>query len=415
MTIRMTGWAVILAIFAGAATRAADDALLTGVVRDLGNSDFARREAAQKRLREMPLDFHDTLSDLAQRETDPEVRQRLLLRVEEIEEIWATDPPPISLHINHLNDREMVEALGKSLGVPLSLQQQQTDAFYTLDLDKKPFWDVYRALMLQHPVMLHTSYWSNDLLARIARRGDAVQIERHGGITVIAAAAPYEEPNSTSSSHKPQPPVPADSRKISVMLAYVTDPRIDVLKYWTPLIGSVSDEKGKVLHDREAGKDVMTPSAAEKFWRDQIELVVPRANGPRTMTVKGEVRMLVGVRSARYEFDDLSARVGNEIHVGEERYAVQKFTVAERPRPGGWYDVVLELAPRNAKELLPLHYEVFDGNGRRLINDTSEGVMLGMGVTSSQKPEGPFKLVITRAEKTKDWQIPFELKGIVVP
>ncbi len=398
-----------------ATVRAGQEPPLAEVVRNLSNADFAVREAAQKRLREMPPELHDTLRDLAEREKDEEVRQQLLTRVDEIEVMWATDPPPISLHIHNVNDYGMAEALAKSLGEPLSLQQEQQGALYTLDTENKPFWEVYRALMLQHPVMLQTSYWSNDLLARIARRGDAVQIERHGGITVIAAAAPHEEEEfEFSGSHKPQPPVPEGSRKVSLLLAYVTDPRIDVLKYWTPLISSVTDEKGNVLLKQEAGGEGTTPNGGEKFWREAIDLNLPKAGGTRTVSVKGEVHMLVGVKSVKYEFADLAHRVGGKLQIGDEQYVVKKFEVADKPRESGTFDVVLEVVREGEAEREPPRCQILDADGRMVGDQVFDGINR-IGASCTLKPVGPFKLVMTQAEKTKDWRIPFELKGVVVP
>jgi hypothetical protein len=396
----------------GAAPPKPGPADFQAIVRDLGSSDFTVREAAQGRLNGLPMDVHDALVDQARTTGDPEVQARLRARVDEIELAQVIDPPSISLHIKNAKDEEMVKALGKAVGVPLTLYQEQREARYTLDVEEKPYWDVYRALALQYPVMLHATYWSNDVLAQIAKLGNAARIERHGGVTLIAAVGLYEE-RLFAGSRMREAPIPADSRKMSVLFAYVVDPRIHLLEYRSPLIGSVVDESGKVMAQRDVGTQTDSPNLGECTWREQLDLVVPKQGGSRALSIKGEVRVLVPLKSETKEIDDLEQQVGKTFVVSGRSYALNMLKISQQPRDGH-YDASIDLDAEDREGAAPVEVAVVDQNGERIFSGVvTKG--LKEGIASGAPIARPLKLVVTTAVQKRDWRIPFELKGIPVP
>src|SRR4051812_25753040 len=67
------------------------------VLRGLASESYKEREAAQRRLAEVPMAKRDALAQLAAGATDPEVRSRLKMRLNEMDDELAINPPLISL------------------------------------------------------------------------------------------------------------------------------------------------------------------------------------------------------------------------------------------------------------------------------------------------------------------------------
>jgi hypothetical protein len=418
--LMLAGLVLSFGAMSGAATPDRGPGDLQALVRDLGSADFAIREAAQRRLEGLPFDRREELVKLAQTTSDPEVQSRLQAGVEEIEFRREIDPPPISLHIKDATDEETVQALGKALGISLRRTVVQPDARYTLDADQKSYWDIYRALSLQHPLWLHTTSRCDGDLTQITSRGDAVKIERHGGVTLVAVVAPYEEPNYdgirgiSGTEAEPEAALPADARKISVVFAHVVDPRVHLLKYWVPLIGTVVDDTGKVLAQRDTGTEAKWRGLGERTGSETFEFVVPKQGGSRTLSIKGEFRVLVPLECETREFDGIDKQLGKTFEVGGRSFALTNLAMSKQPREGRWYDMTIALTADEFFMARPAEATVFDGERDGLFGGVGEG-SLGGSIVSDHPIVTPLKLVITVALKTKEWRIPFELKGIPVP
>src|SRR3954471_6582729 len=73
------------------------DESLKAILPRLASEDFQQRAAAQKELEK--LDYHAlaTLRKAAAEASDPEIKSRLTERLQQLNQQYALDPPPISL------------------------------------------------------------------------------------------------------------------------------------------------------------------------------------------------------------------------------------------------------------------------------------------------------------------------------
>jgi hypothetical protein len=169
------GMLMLATMACGQTTPAAD---LDRIVTDLGSTDFARRDAAQRQLESLPPAQVELVRSLAAGAKDAEVKARLDARISEMEVWTLLHPPGISLNVTHATLEEVAAALGSQLGPtvqvetsetprkPTNLRQvgaaaapaasqaapAQAKPRYTLRTDKAPFWKVMDALNRQSPL-----------------------------------------------------------------------------------------------------------------------------------------------------------------------------------------------------------------------------------------------------------------------
>ncbi len=134
-----------------------DQQAMAALVNDLGSGDFNQREQAQKRLESIPSSQKDDLRRLAEQINDPEVQARLLGRVDMIEELAATDPPPISLDVKYATIHELAAALTEALGKPVIVRNGNEDDRFTLSAKGLHFWEIEDRLSAQHPIFFDMS------------------------------------------------------------------------------------------------------------------------------------------------------------------------------------------------------------------------------------------------------------------
>jgi hypothetical protein len=384
---------------------------LQTLIADLASAGFATREDAQRRLTAVPLDRHDELAALARATNDPEVQARVQLRLDDMEFQRVMQPPPISLHVKNATRDEVAGALGKALGIALSGEPNGLQ-HYSLDADGQSFWDVYHALSRHDPMRLLATNWSDDVFGRIGGRKDAVRFERHEGLTVFAATAPvltFAMPGAPPLL----PPLPANTRAVSLFVTCVLDPRIRLLQYRYPLIGSVVDSDGTVLLRQTTGDDDARPQVGQRAWRDATELYVATQDGPRSVSVTGEVRALIPFRSTTLEIPDIEKKTGQTFTVGTYSFTLKGLSIIPQAA-GEWFDATIDLDAGKQPDGIPDEIVVADRNGRVLFDAIgNKGIHVHSVV--SRVFAGPYKLIITTADKAREIRIPFELKDIPLP
>jgi len=142
--------AVLLAAVPAAAqspaTVASDSAPLKGLFSRLASDDFAQREAAQKELDGLDYHFLSALKEGLAQVNDAEAKARLQVRLDQLAEQCATNPPPISLKLTAAFFGDMLAGLSQSTGSEVAKGYGGGSKTFTLDVHEKPFWEVFRAL-----------------------------------------------------------------------------------------------------------------------------------------------------------------------------------------------------------------------------------------------------------------------------
>ena len=159
---------------------------LDTLTRDLGSADDHTRNAAQELLARVPYQKRAWLRQQAEATSAPEARAALEKRLGEIEEMLATNPPPISLHVKQVTLLNVVDALNQEMGTHLTYESrgETPDGTYTLDVTDQPFWEVMTALDRQRPFRFDESYGEISLT-------DGREFHREPGMSRHMIAGPF--------------------------------------------------------------------------------------------------------------------------------------------------------------------------------------------------------------------------------
>ena len=129
------------------ASARADDGI-DGLIKQLGDDAYLKREAASDRLAEIGEPALDALRQ-ATKSDDPEVRRRILILVESKENAARLAPKRISLHIQSKPMRDVVAELAKQSGYKIDYSAEAGDREnigYSFDLDNVSFWEALQKI-----------------------------------------------------------------------------------------------------------------------------------------------------------------------------------------------------------------------------------------------------------------------------
>ncbi len=372
----------------------------TELIKRLGAEAFSEREAAQRDLDKVGYENRALLFNLAQQQIDPEVKSRLMERVDQIDEQLATDPPPISIRLNNATQDTVINDLNHALGVNL-VSQGGGDLRFRLNMENASFWDVYAALNRQHPLTLKLADNAGPVLSQSIHAYD-----RHGGFVAYASAIVF--------TRTVDPQALPDQRVVSrltLSYAIAADPRIKVLQVWSPSLHQVLDENGVFwLRDNTPAQAINRGALAQQnFWPSSVDLAIPEKPGKK-LSLKGEARFVVQVSEMQFQMENLEKHANEVINVGRQTITATNLSfnansVKMSFRVG---------TPGNSTDPSYVHLAVLEAGDRQMWNSALSGNGIISGDVAGAHA-GPFKLVVSVPDKIKTIVMPFELKDIPIP
>ncbi len=370
------------------------------VAQRLGSPQFTDREATQLELEKIGYESRETLAKMAEAQTDPEVKARLLARVEQIDEQLALDPPPISLHVKNAKPADLALALGKALGQKLTANPALNTP-YTLDVDNVPFWEAYAALSRQTPL----SFFPPER-ARFARSAKIGDYDQHGGFVAFATTPQHPRTNSANGPAPQPPPVP----KFTLAYVIAADPRMTIVEATLPRLTAAFDKEGKELwSSRAPAKSAdQTGEIPSNVWPNSTIPDIPEKTARAIASARGDGRFVVQITETRRTFEDIESRADEILQIGDQSFTLTRLLFVPPSN-------IMQLTKRVQRkgDATPLiHATVFDAAGKlvwqRSLTDHAE-VFLGPHET------GPFRLILSIPDKTKTVEVPFELRDFPLP
>jgi hypothetical protein len=489
--MRCAGWlglvAAVLAAGHGAfagdqpALDVHDQQAMAALVNDLGSGDFNQREQAQKRLESIPSSQKDDLRRLAEQINDPEVQARLLGRVDMIEELAATDPPPISLDVKYATIHELAAALTEALGKPVIVRNGNEDDRFTLSAKGLHFWEIEDRLSAQHPIFFDMSgpmiylmsgaQWRRNVVMRglsvgisnlswqpanagqilIQGNGGVLQIingpgvnglvfnnggvirvvQANAGVLVINGAVNVGnlQANAVLMQGVGQAPAVPAGPKLAGVLTLSADPRIHVLSVAGPdLVQAVDDAGNRLVPPANgiAGSRLTNIVRGNSLSRS-FALDAPEKIGRSIKTLRGEARVTVALQEKRIEVTDPEKHIGEILYKGDREVTLQDFALNANNNMNGILRVQvrgnqprtatlggLPVNPGMAAQISAVQVSLLDSAGTVLVSlFVADGATTGAAFRPNGP--GPFKVIVTVPEKTKEVVVPFEFKDLAVP
>jgi hypothetical protein len=390
------------------------------LLQNLGNSDFAQRDAAQKELDRTTWRDRDLLQQSAAAADDPEVKARLEARLQALNEDLAVNPPPISLNLQNASLQDTAAAFSKALGIELETwpapSALRNTISFTLTATDQPFWDVFLALSAQHSLSFQPM---GNQLRLSASNEPWVRATLSGPLAVFPQSITRER---TASLQKP-PGSELSPETLSFNCLVIADPRLRILRYAPPVFTEIRDDAGNNLIQPPQAVEVLnTPiqSSFRSFYQNvSVDLDLPPKKGTRITSAKGHFRFIAQTAEEHLDIADPQTKNGQSFTFADATLKLTRFEVGAN----GTINFNMSTAPSAlpmvrglAGQTKPTPYVQFvDAKGRIAYSmELRPGSGSGGGVGGGSFTP-PYTLRFSLATKTKEFDIPFELKDLPLP
>lgn len=393
-----------------------DEAWRRALLQQLGASDFAQREAAQKQLDMMSWRDLDWLRQAVRTGTDAEVRARLAARVAAIEEEVASNPPPVSLELKGASFDVMVDALSRITGTRLDSRPPRVPVpenyVYTLSAHEEPFWQVFQKLSAQDGFRF--VYEGGGRLGRFGPDW------KEGAIVGPVAVFPLAIERRRRSQLQVDRSKAIEPETMSLEYIVAVDPRVRIIDFIDCDITDVIDDRGNVLRKAQFEKFMGGSrgfSQDETFELKSVSLLIPSKLGKTIASAKGQASFRVPVVQEKVDIADPENKVGQEFKLAGTTVTLKRFVVqGSRAAVTG---VEMDFEGKENADAKPgyaepaVAYVVTDARGMPVCNGTfreKASVEADEGHFS-----GPVVLHLSIPTKIKEVTVPFELKDLPLP
>ncbi len=388
------------------------------ILQQLGASEFAERDAAQKQLDKMTWRDLDWLRQAARTVTDPEIQARLATRLAALEEEMAADPPPVSLELKGASYDVMVDALSRITGTRLdggSMVIPATENFtYTLSAHDEPFWQVFQKLSAQHEFSF--VYYDGSRLGRFGP-GPGWQA---GTVVGPVAVFPLTIERQQVSQLQRDRSKAIEPETMSLYYVVAVDPRVRIIDFIDCDITDVIDSKGNVLRKAKFQKFVAGSrgfSQDETFEEHGVSLQIPPDLGKTIASAKGQASFRVPLIQQKVDIADPETKGGQKFKLAGTTVTLKRFALqGDKPALTG---VEMELEGKENADARPgyaepaVAYVVTDATGSTICNGTFREQ--GSVKASEGHFLGPVVLHLSIPTKIKEVTASFELKDLPLP
>ena len=397
-----------------------DSARWQGIAQQLGADDFAQRDAAQKQLETAGPAQLELLRRIAAETKNPEIEARLTIRIANIEDEIAVNPPPISLELNNATTADTADALSKALGVhigPWPPQRFNGDRNrFMISAHNKPFWDVFIDLSRQHEITIR------NMGSGIVLMAGSDQKMRNAIILGPVVIVPQSVTRQRIANLQNDPTDQLSPETMNFASGVAIDPRLHIVKFALPEFTSVVDNTGNVLFQQDKPSNQLQNIGGwfAPFLPLNVLLHIPEKQGNRIASAKGLIHFVAQTKAATVEITDAEKHVGEDVAVGNRKFNLTRFTVTQDANNTS---IVLGLtSPRTRLGPNPNRMRNQSGPVTTLSVLDSTGAVAftgdatnGMGASVGGNYTGPYTLRFSTPTRTHEVSIPFELKDLPLP
>ncbi len=381
------------------------------VLEKLGSPEFKERESAQKVVEKATWRDLPALQALADKQTDLEIKQRLLKRVDELQVQLAFDPPPINFDVDNATLQDVTTALTKATGTEWKKSNWGESGTFTLHAKEKSLWDVFLALSAQNPLEV-------DCNALAIGSEGIVWGDTHGAFLFHPAylsrgvnlqATPRAKENGQQLA--PVADVLRQPPRLEFSYGVLVDPRLRFESLHIPQITSVTDRQGKILYHAELANNGTIGFQEVPQFNTTITLPIA-LNGPnQTITVQGQMKVSVIVSEVTVEVTDMQKQGKTPIKIIGEELVWDQFDPKKNVINFQMHAQQSGM-PAMQGNLKPIQITLIDANGRQLASQSIQG---GWGGGLPGSDALPIKATFSIATRIEERTIPFTFKDLPVP
>lgn len=388
-----------------------DAAVIARLMEGLQSDNPQMREEGKQRLAALPYDYRDRLRR-ATRALFGEPRAWAEARLDEMDYHLAWEPLPVSLHVKDASLIAVTSQLQSQMSGVTLANGLLNSSLYTLDVEKKPFWEVILALHEQAPLGISTAFttatWGGRRTLQLndvsGRNLPIVQPMARGPILFYLHWRDMPRSPGALERVATRP----DQRYVLSAMT-VIDPRLLPLEFeqtFEPLV----DELGHVLYTMppnqggNAQMSFLLMHTADAAHPAQLQLTAPADAGKQIVSVKVKVRVVIGLNSVEGDLADVENHIGEPVQLGETTTSISRFTTDSQLRMA---------STASSKTIKPyVVYDLYDRNNALLVQWTSKA-----DTTRGTVPKagGPYRLHMTAPQKSREFTVEFEARDVPLP
>ncbi len=392
------------------------DAFSQDLLKRLNSTDAAQKGAAQKQLAAIAGYWQqpEMLKRMAEATADAELKTLLQDRYDKLMAKQAvldiTNLPPISLSVSNATLPQLAAALNEALNTTKFQTTGASAAMgYTLDVRKKPFWEVFVALCQQQTInMTSMAGAAGTGNIRLMPGGTGQRRYAIDGPAIAYVSSINLQRSISLQTPNGEGPVQAS---LNVQMTMCVDPRITVVRYQGFTVVSATDDAGHNLA-RPGGGTTSYMSVSTPFT--QSIMLLPPDNLGKSIALTCETRIVAQAGEITGAIEDVQGNLNKPVTLGNRSFRVAAFSAPA----GGAISMQISSTTVAAQPGVPatrVTYNLYDSAGKAVWTGAVAGAgSMSMNVAAGAST-GPYKLEIRAPDKTVDIPVHFELKDIPFP
>jgi len=391
---------------------------LHALAKDLSSPNWQVRRTARETFIRLGYEAKPTLEQIVQNAQDEEARHQAQEALALIEENVRLGPSYITLHVKDAKPEEVFAEISKQCHTsltpyPENLWSQGNFKPLTLDVDRKPFWEVMPSLC-QHYGVDFTQFQTGLRIMRTGMNRLQGITEVDGPFLVVANQITYTRTRSLVAGR-------GENSSFSMSLFVYPEPKITLMHGITNLkLIEAVDDHGNSLLPPVNGRSVTSGGFGAGAAQLYAPLIYPRHNpGTKIARFRANASFNVQTKSQQIQIADLMKMKDHH-----ESLKSMDVTFKEVTQKNDVYELKLviytsPLAPpefRNIYEQVQNNLHLLDDRGQELqhrgmsSSPVQQGAEAGLEITLqfgiNMPGRPPEKLV---------WDVPTEFKEIIVP
>ncbi len=407
------------------------DASLDPWVKKLGDSHFRQRELASQTLRKAGAPALACLRKSVN-DPDPEIRQRVLELVSEIEASIQMEPKRVTLRETNKSAKDVLAALAKTSGYPIDLWNDPGGPISIACVDK-PFWEVIDQISEKSGLTLQQNY--GDDRVRLSQTGVAPRyVDYSGPFRISAQSIQQHKVVDLAAGREAR-----RSETLSLQLVVFSEPRMPILGLGEAKLVSAFDSEGNSLIPPSPaatgeggfrGRSVSRYGNGYRMLSMQSSVALRRQNdrAKEAAIIKGTVLATLLAQQDRIVLsENIMAEKGKKLEASNMTFLVEQ--VGKPPNGGLELKLTISDKSKDPSDMtwmnsLMQRIEVKDKSGAKLVPNGTNWHQSGQNFVqisfTFSPPNGkvekdPKYELIFQNWKTVDQLVSFELRNIPLP
>lgn len=408
------------------------------LIEQLGDSDFRKRDDAERQLRAQGVAVVPALRK-ALGHRDPEVRRRALALIPALERAAVLTPRRVNLKIVNKPLRVAFDEITKQTGFKISYWSSESSRLFNFDLENVTFWEAIDHICKEAGLVVQTGY-GDDQLRIQEQKGHAPYVTHSGAFRFVPTGFQLNR-NITFGVVGKEASGGARSEHLTLQFTLFVEPRMPLMNLGeVKLTAAYDTEKNSMLMPAGPEAGGYNPWMGRRYYRGysgnrshsmqtQVNLhrVSEKATGLKYLRGTVPVTLLVEQKPVVVTDDFLKSK-GKKVKIGTTQFIFEdikpipankqyqlRLTISEEQKDSNMHDWSWMNSLYQRIELQDVKGNKYQVYSTSWGNSSPTNVQLTLTYGQSGAKLGPPQKFIFHAWKTMEHQVEFELRDLPLP